>query len=245
MRLFGSLCPSRRAAMAYSWLDDVFDDLDLRDGADVDAGIAAAAPAPSAASASSPASGADLHARIAALRTALDIDAGDRERDDEPDLDVRVLAVGFADLCGFTRLCRTLAEPDLVQLLERFESAATLALPAAGATVVKLLGDGVLFHAPTADVAVEAASLLVTEAYADGRLPAVRAAVGVGRVVLRGGDCFGEVVNRASRLLELASPHGVVVDESVISQCNGRPFRSLGDCELRDYGQLPVWAAVS
>lgn len=153
------------------------------------------------------------------------------------------LAVGFADLCGFTRLVRTLDDRALAFLLDRFEMAATLVLPASGATVVKLLGDGVLFYAPDPAVAVDAALALIDEARGDGNLPRVRAAIAYGRVLLRGDDCFGEVVNRASRLLDTAPFGGVAVDESALSA--GRAWRSLGHHHLRDYGPWPVWTPAS
>ena len=153
------------------------------------------------------------------------------------------LAIGFADLCGFTRLVRTLDHDGLADLLDRFEFAATLVLPSQGATVVKLLGDGVLFHAPDAQTAVDAALALIDEARRDDKLPGVRAGIAYGRVLLRGSDCFGEVVNRASRLLDTAPHNGVAVDSSALHSM--RSWRSLGHHELRDYGPWPVWTPVS
>ncbi|HEX7166150.1 MAG TPA: adenylate/guanylate cyclase domain-containing protein [Acidimicrobiales bacterium] len=179
-----------------------------------------------------------------ALASAL-APASTRGRSTAPRTSIRTvpLAVGFADLCGFTPLARSLDHDELADLLDRFETAATLVLPACGATVVKLLGDGVLFHAPHPRVAVDAALALVDETRADGRLPATRAAVAAGRVLLRGGDCFGEVVNRASRLLEVAPFEAVAVDASALDE--SRRWRSLGHHNLRDYGPWPVWVAVS
>ena len=162
--------------------------------------------------------------------------------------DVRTaeLAVGFADLCGYTRLVRTLDHDELAHLLDRFEMAATLVLPACGATVVKFVGDGVLFHAPDADTAVDAALALIDEARADAIVPGVRAAIAYGRVLLRRDDCYGEVVNRAARLLDTAPYNGVAVDESARGTSNAsRSWRSLGKHVLRDYGVLPVWTPVS
>lgn len=159
---------------------------------------------------------------------------------------VHTLAVGFADLCGFTRLSRSVPEQDLVSIVERFEGAALLALPAAGATLVKLLGDGVLFHAEDVGTAVDAASSLIEEAGAGGGLPDVRAAITFGRVLVRGGDCFGECVNRASRLLDVAPPGTVVADEAAVACCDATyPWLSLGSRSLRDYGPWEVWAAVA
>lgn len=165
---------------------------------------------------------------------------------DRPVHVVQTLAVGFADLCGFTPLSRTLAERELVTIVERFEGAALLALPAAGATLVKMLGDGVLFHADDVATAIDAAASLVAEAHAGGDLPDVRAAVTYGRVVVRAGDCFGESVNRASRLLDVAPPGTVVADDAAVAACDDAyPWLSLGRPQLRDYGPWQVWAAVA
>ena len=153
------------------------------------------------------------------------------------------LAVGFVDLCGFTRLVRRLDAAGLADLLDRFELAAAFVLPANGATIVKLLGDGVLFHAPDAATAVDAALALIEETTKDPKLPGVRAGVAYGTVLLRGGDCFGEVVNRASRILDTAPHNGVAVDESALDSV--RTWRSLGAHHLRDYGPWPVWTPAS
>jgi adenylate cyclase len=152
------------------------------------------------------------------------------------------LAVGFADLCGYTRLARTLDHAALARLLDRFEEAATLVLPASGATVVKLLGDGALFHAPDAETAIDAALALIDEARADDAIPGVRVSIAYGTVLLRGGDCFGEVVNRAARLLDTAPYNGVAVDASALDP--SRPWQSLGHRVLRDYGPWQVWTPV-
>jgi adenylate cyclase len=164
---------------------------------------------------------------------------------DAREIRVSVRAIGFADLCGFTRLSRSLDEGALLSMVDGFESAARLVLPACGATVVKLLGDGVLFHAPEAGVAVDAAVALIDEARGDRALPPVRAAITVGQVVLRDGDCFGEVVNRASRLLDVAPASSVIGDRSAVMTCGGRPWVVLGKRDLRDYGPWETWAAVT
>ena len=63
--------------------------------------------------------------------------------DDEEMVDRR-LAVGFADLVGFTRLTRRMEEEELGELVEAFETTAADLVAANGGRLIKTLGDEVL-----------------------------------------------------------------------------------------------------
>ena len=63
--------------------------------------------------------------------------------DDEEMVDRR-LAVGFADLVGFTRLTRRLEEEELGELVESFETTSADLVAAHGGRLIKTLGDEVL-----------------------------------------------------------------------------------------------------
>jgi adenylate cyclase len=65
--------------------------------------------------------------------------------DDDTLVNAVYQSVGFADLVGFTRLSRRLSVRDLAALVERFEQAGADVVAAAGARLVKTLGDEVLF----------------------------------------------------------------------------------------------------
>lgn len=148
----------------------------------------------------------------------------------------RCLGIGFADLCGFTRLAQELDDEGLADLLDRFEDACADTIPRVGAGVVKWLGDGVLWSAPDATSATAAAVALLERVDDDPRLPPARAGVSEGRVLLRRGDAFGTPVNKASRLGATAPPGMVLVD------------RPAGDADhagvvvLRDFGRVEVWS---
>ena len=120
------------------------------------------------------------------------------------------VAVGFADLVGFTELSREVSQEELAALVERFEDAAASLVTQHGGRIVKTLGDEVLFTAEDVRAGIEVALALAGGAEALGR--EVRVGVAYGPVLARLGDVFGPTVNLASRLTGLARPGTVLVD---------------------------------
>ncbi|MFI6478856.1 adenylate/guanylate cyclase domain-containing protein [Nonomuraea sp. NPDC050663] len=116
------------------------------------------------------------------------------------------LAVGFADLVGFTRLSRQLTETELAGLVERFESRSADVVTLYGGRVVKTLGDSVLFVADKAHDVAEVGLRLVESHRRVKNMPQLRVGLAIGPVILRMGDVFGTTVNLASRLTALANP---------------------------------------
>jgi class 3 adenylate cyclase len=127
----------------------------------------------------------------------------------------RTLFVGFADLVGYTALSRTLNPAELSRLLGTFEQIAGAAVTGHGGRLVKQIGDGAMF---VTDAAADgcAAALEICERMQAAELPPVRVGADVGPVLSRYGDYFGEVVNRAARLVALAAPGTVVVTGPVV-----------------------------
>lgn len=131
--------------------------------------------------------------------------------DDEEMVDRR-LAVGFADLVGFTRLTRRLEEEELGELVEAFETTSADLVAAHGGRLIKTLGDEVLFAADDAGTAGEIALRLVEAMSQDTTMPALRVGIAFGTVTTRMGDVFGTTVNLASRLTSIAPKDAVLVD---------------------------------
>jgi adenylate cyclase len=124
-----------------------------------------------------------------------------------------VLAVGFADMVGFTTLSQQLSEEELAAVVARFEEVAHDTVTGGGGRVVKMIGDEAMF---VADSALEAAriGLALAEAYADDDLLSdVRVALAVGPVLVQDGDFYGPVVNLASRMVNMAAPGAVIVTD--------------------------------
>ena len=124
-----------------------------------------------------------------------------------------VLAVGFADMVGFTTLSQQLGEDELAAVVARFEELAHDTVTAGGGRVVKMIGDEAMF---VAEDPVDAAriGLALAEAYADDELLSdVRVALAIGPVLVQDGDFYGPVVNLASRVVNLALPGSVLVTD--------------------------------
>ncbi|GAA2242287.1 adenylate cyclase [Streptomyces ruber] len=131
--------------------------------------------------------------------------------DDEEMVDRR-LAVGFADLVGFTRLTRRMEEEELGELVEAFETTAADLVAAHGGRLIKTLGDEVLYAADDAGVAAEIALRLIETMANDETMPELRVGIAFGTVTTRMGDVFGTTVNLASRLTSIAPKDAVLVD---------------------------------
>jgi adenylate cyclase len=164
---------------------------------------------------------------IAARRTFLG-DAADSG------YETRRMAVGFVDLVGSTALAQCLSTRELGAVLTAFEQLAVDAVTSSGGRVVKLIGDEVLYTAPDeASACTIALSLAGT--FADHpSVPAVRAGVAGGEVLLRDGDVYGPVVNLAARVVKVAGPGEVVAPASVAVGA-GVSAESLGQRELKGF----------
>ena len=143
-----------------------------------------------------------------------------------------VMAVGFADMVGFTVLSQHLGDEELAAVVARFEELAHDTVVALGGRVVKMIGDEAMFVVQTATMAAEI-GLSLAEAYAgDELLSDVRVGLAIGPVLVQDGDYYGPVVNLASRLVGVANPGTVLVSDE---------FRAaLGadeDARVRDHGR--------
>jgi adenylate cyclase len=149
--------------------------------------------------------------------------------------------VAFADLTGSTRLASELALDELDHALSVFEERTADSIARAGATLVKRIGDAVMFATPDAGVAAEIAAELVKSFARDPVVPPVRVGVGAGLVVARRGDFYGLPVVLASRLISVARPSSVLLSEEVAR----RLHEAREDWETRPSGEysLPGFAA--
>ncbi|MFF5423358.1 MULTISPECIES: adenylate/guanylate cyclase domain-containing protein [unclassified Streptomyces] len=138
-------------------------------------------------------------------------------QDDEEMVDRR-LAVGFADLVGFTRLTRRLEEAELGELVEAFETTCADLVAAHGGRLIKTLGDEVLYAADDAGIAAEIALRLIETLSHDETMPALRVGIAFGTVTTRMGDVFGTTVNLASRLTSIAPKDAVLVDSALAEE---------------------------
>lgn len=127
----------------------------------------------------------------------------------------RTMAVGFADLVGFTSLTRHVDEDELARLVEGFESVASDVVAELGGRVVKTVGDEIMYVADDAATGAEIALRLIESVEAVEELPGLRVGVASGTVLARLGDIYGEPVNLASRLTTVARPGTALVDKEL------------------------------
>jgi class 3 adenylate cyclase len=125
--------------------------------------------------------------------------------------EVQHLCVGFVDLVDSTSLAQTSTVGELGALLSAFEALATERVLDGGGRVVKLIGDEVLFTAPTVERGAAIALAIEADLDAHPGLPRARCGLAVGDVSLKGGDVFGPVVNLAARVIREAAPGEVLV----------------------------------
>ena len=157
--------------------------------------------------------------------------------------DRRELAVGFADLVGYTSRSRGMGGRELGAMVEDFESAAAEVIARHAGRVVKTVGDGVLFTTVSAPDAVEI-GLELPEVWAADDRPPLRTGVAYGAVLTRLGDVYSPVVNLASRLTSIARPGTLLVDRELarrLRRLEAYRVRPLRRVSVRGYDHLQPW----
>jgi adenylate cyclase len=134
--------------------------------------------------------------------------------DEEQATVTRERTIGFADLVGYTSSARALSPAELAATIGRFESVVGDVVARRGGRVVKLIGDEAMFVVDDPTSGCELALELMRTLGADRQLP-VRIGLAAGPVVAHHGDYYGDVVNLAARLVNVADPGEVLVSESV------------------------------
>ena len=153
------------------------------------------------------------------------------------------LAAGFVDLVDFSRISEDLPGEELGGMIESFEDLAVEACAQAGARLVKVIGDAVMFVSPDPAPALDAAWTVVRRAQESAVLPAARAGLDVGEAVALGGDYFGRPVNVAARITAFARPDSVVVSQEFL-EAVGRDrvdARRIGSRNLKGVGRLRMF----
>jgi adenylate cyclase len=163
-------------------------------------------------------------------------------RDAAPDLAV---AIGFADLAGYTQLSAELDPDHLAEFVGRWEALVYDTVAQYGGRVVKTIGDEVMFAGVSSQVAHIATALRDTAG--DQDLPAIRAGIAAGMVVARDGDFYGPVVNLASRLAEIAPAGMIYASDALHTELVGDAsfaWSEPGVRDLRSIGPVTVFSLL-
>jgi TolB-like protein/class 3 adenylate cyclase len=166
----------------------------------------------------------------------------------------RLSALLAADVAGYSRLMHHDEEATHAKLTALLAGAVKPAIAEHGGRIVKNTGDGFLAEFPSAVEAVRAAvqfqtrikELTIAEAE-DMRL-AFRVGINVGDVIVEAHDVFGDGVNIAARLENIAEPGGICISSSAYDHIRGKvgiEFADLGEQALKNIDRLVrAYAAV-
>lgn len=158
------------------------------------------------------------------------------------------MAVGFADIVGFTRRTATMEPAQLKTYIHNYESRARDIVTRSGGRVVKTVGDAVLFLAESLDVGMDIAMKLAdSEPNTKNETP-MRVGVVWGQVVQRFGDVFGTRVNLAARLAAKAAPNTLLVDRNTaafLATDNRYELTVMPETQIQGLGEMrPVQVSL-
>lgn len=164
----------------------------------------------------------------------------------------------FADLRGSTSLYESLGNSQAAEIVTRTIGMLSQVVRQRGGTVVKTLGDGVMavFDRPARSLRAacemqEAIARIMSDAHTGAASLKLRVALAHGEIVDVAGDCFGDAVNVAARLLEHAGDNEVLVTDAVheqLGRLDRQRLRSLERLHLRGRAEpcrvfvLETWA---
>ncbi|MBA4098778.1 MAG: adenylate/guanylate cyclase domain-containing protein [Rhodospirillum sp.] len=133
----------------------------------------------------------------------------------------RLAAILAADVVGYSRLMEQDEAGTLASLKQRRKSVLEPLVAEHHGRVVKVMGDGVLIEfASVVDAVACAAELqkrmaMANDGIADDRHIMLRIGINLGDVVVEGADIYGDGVNLAARLEEIAEPGSIVISRKV------------------------------
>ncbi|MCC2675605.1 MAG: adenylate/guanylate cyclase protein [Ramlibacter sp.] len=150
--------------------------------------------------------------------------------------------VMFADLSGSTSVFEALGNDAATQAVRTLTDWVGRTCEEHDGRVIKYMGDGVLALFPGVADAMEAVVLMQRDhakrKEQRGPVHQMQLQVGLacGDVVEVSGDCFGDAVNVASRLADLAGPAEILVTDAVVQQLPGPP----PGVRFHDMGLVPI-----
>jgi adenylate cyclase len=162
----------------------------------------------------------------------------------------KLTTVLVADVAGYSRLMDGDEEATLATLSDYREAFEGLIERHRGA-IINTAGDSVLADFPSVVEAVQCAVEVQQELggrnadLPQSRRMDFRVGINVGDVMVRGGDLFGEGINVAARLQEIAQPGGICVSGTVYDQVRNKlslGFEFLGPRAVKNIAEeVPVY----
>jgi len=132
------------------------------------------------------------------------------------------LAILFADVSGSTRLYETLGDAQARAIVERCLDVVAAVCKEQGGSVIKTIGDEMMTTYPHADNAARAArdiQLKIAEmATESGNPVSMHVGFHFGPVIANDGDVYGDAVNVAARMTEIAKAGQIITTSQTVSE---------------------------
>ena len=155
----------------------------------------------------------------------------------------RLAAIVSADVVGYSRLMAEDEQATLVALKSHRHELIDPAITRHNGRIVKLMGDGMLIEfssvvdAVRSSVDIQQEMRLRNSGVPEDRRLEFRFGINVGEVVIDGDDIYGDGVNVAARLQEVAEPGGISISDRVYTDVRGKSkigFEDLGAQSLKN-----------
>ena len=165
-------------------------------------------------------------------------------------MDRKLAAILAADVVGYSRLMGADEAGTFAAVKDRRETILVPVVTAHGGRIVDFAGDGAMVEFASAVKAVEAAVELqrrfavANEGIPDGRQILWRIGINLGDVIGDGGSIYGDSVNIAARLEQLADPGGIWVSGKVAREVERKlasGFEPMGTHQVKNIAE-PVEA---
>jgi 2-haloalkanoic acid dehalogenase type II len=157
--------------------------------------------------------------------------------------DRRLTTIVSADVVGYSRLMASNESETLAQLKAHRKELVEPKIAEHHGRIVKFMGDGTLMEFGSVVDAVKfAIDFQQAVAERNSSLPnerriVYRIGINIGDIIVEGDDIYGDGVNIAARLEQLADPGGVCIARNVFNQVKNKldiEFRDLGEQELKN-----------
>ncbi len=162
------------------------------------------------------------------------------------DVERRLAAILSADVVGYSRLMEKDEAGTLAALKAHRAELIDPKIAEYHGRIVKLMGDGALVEFPSVVDAVECADDIQVGMAArnadvpEGRRIEFRIGINLGDIIVEGEDIYGDGVNVAARLQELAEPGGVCISSGVYEQVHKKTdlaFQDMGTREVKNISE--------
>lgn len=160
-----------------------------------------------------------------------------------PRVERRLAAILAADVVGYSRLVEWDEASTLQRLKAHRQELVESLVAEHGGRIVKLMGDGILCEFPSVVDAVQCA-VLIQKGMAEREVDVpedqkirLRIGINLGDVVHEEGDLYGDGVNIAARLEQLAEPGGIAISGTAHDQLQGKlgcGFAFLGEQRVKN-----------